>query len=101
MKAVINGQVVAEAPDDDVVTIEGNSYFPPDSVMEDVLAPSATPYTCPWKGQAQYWDLKTPAGTAADGAWSYPEPYESATERVGRDFSGFLAFDPAQVKVSA
>ncbi|MCW2935657.1 MAG: uncharacterized protein JWM19_6619 [Actinomycetia bacterium] len=97
MKATINGTVIAEAAADDVISIEGNSYFPLGSLADGVLTESATPYTCPWKGPAQYWDLRTPQGTVGDGAWSYPDPKASAIERVGRDFSGYVAFDPRSV----
>jgi uncharacterized protein (DUF427 family) len=100
MKAMINGAVIAEAPAADVISIEGNSYFPAGSLGHEVLAESATPYTCPWKGAAQYWDLRTPEGTIPDGAWSYPDLKASAIERVGRDFSGYVAFDPRSVTVS-
>lgn len=100
MKAEINGTVIAEAGPNDVISIEGNSYFSPSSLAEGLLVESATPYTCPWKGVAQYWDLRTPEGTASDGAWSYRHPKASAVERVGRDFSGYIAFDRGQVTVS-
>jgi uncharacterized protein (DUF427 family) len=100
MKAMINGTVVAEAPAADIIKIEGNSYFPPASLADGVLAESETPYTCPWKGPAQYWDLRTAQGTIADGAWSYPVLKASAIERVGRDFSGYVAFDTGSVAVS-
>ena len=53
------------------------------------------------EGKAQYWDVATPDGRAADGAWSYPQPRASAQERVGRDFSGYVAFDQGQVHVSS
>lgn len=101
MKAEVNGTVVAEAAAADVVSIEGNSYFPPSSLAEGVLVASATPYTCPWKGVSQYWGLKTAEGTTSDGAWSYPSPKSTAIDRVGRDFSGYVAFDPAQVAIGA
>jgi uncharacterized protein (DUF427 family) len=99
MKARINGTVIAEAQAGDVISIEGNSYFPPGSLADGVLTESPTPYTCPWKGAAQYWNLRAPQGTVSDGAWSYPEPNTSAIERVGRDFSGYVAFDPQSVTV--
>ena len=69
-------------------------------LADGVLAPSATPYTCPWKGPAQYWDLRTAGGTISDGAWSYPDLIPSAVERVGRDFAGYVAFDRRSVTVS-
>lgn len=51
---------------------------------------------------AQYWNVTAPGGaTATDGAWSYPEPYPSSFERVGTDYSGYLAFDRAQVQVTS
>jgi len=100
MKAVVAGTVVAEATAADIISIEGNSYFPPGSLAEGVLTPSATPYTCPWKGPAQYWDLRTPGATVSDGAWSYPDLKPSAVERVGRDFAGYVAFDRRSVTVS-
>jgi uncharacterized protein (DUF427 family) len=100
VKAVVNGTIVAEAPVDEIISIEGNSYFPPSSLAEGLLAESATPYTCPWKGPAQYWDLRTPQGTIHDGAWSYPDLIPSAVDRVGRDFAGYVAFDRGSVTVS-
>ena len=101
MKATINGQVIAEAASSTIVSIEGNSYFPPDSLVQDALTLSTTQYTCPWKGKAQYWNVVTTDGSAADGAWSYPAPKPSATERVGQGFAGFVAFDTNQVDLSA
>ena len=94
MKAVIDGTVIAEAPKEDLISIEGNWYFPPSSLVGSPLTDSPTPYTCPWKGAAQYWDVVTPGGTTKDGAWSYPDLKPSAVERVGRDFAGYVAFSP-------
>lgn len=97
MKAVLNGTVIAEAPREDLVSIEGNWYFPPSSVNSDLLVESPTPYTCPWKGECQYFSVRDPeaSGPGAqlqDRAWSYPEPYPSSFERVGMDYSGYVAF---------
>lgn len=92
MKAVLEGTVVAEADDDDLISIEGNWYFPPASVREGVLEPSPTPYTCPWKGACQYYTVRVGDHTSVDAAFAYPTPFASAIERVGRDFSGYLAF---------
>jgi uncharacterized protein (DUF427 family) len=99
MKATIGGTVIADATDDDLISIEGNWYFPPSSLVGAPLTDSPTPYTCPWKGVAQYHDATTPAGIVHDAAWSYPHPKPSAIDRVGRDFSGYVAFDKAQVAV--
>lgn len=99
MKAQVKDTVVAES--DDVITIEGNAYFPPSSIADGTLTPSQTPYTCPWKGVAQYWNVTTADGVATDGAWSYPHPYEGGVDRVGQDFSGYVAFDRSAVSVTA
>jgi uncharacterized protein (DUF427 family) len=99
MKAVIGSTVVAEAPTEELVKIEGNWYFPPSSLHEEAFEKSPTAYHCPWKGDAQYWDVKAGDGVAADGAWSYPDPIPTAFDRVGQDFSGYVAFDKSQVSV--
>ena len=72
MKAIINDVVIAEAPPADIISIEGNSYFPPASLARDVLSESATPYTCPWKGPAQYWDLRTPRAPSLTAPGAIP-----------------------------
>ena len=97
MQALIGETVVAEVAEDELVQIEGNLYFPPESVRWEFFEDSSMPYTCLWKGRAQYWSARTPDGAHADAAWSYPSPRPSAVERVGVEFSGFVAFDPVQV----
>jgi uncharacterized protein (DUF427 family) len=97
VQAWIGDTVVAEADEEQLVRIEGNLYFPPTAVRWDLVDDSATPYTCPWKGAAQYWNVTTPAGTHADAAWSYPSPLPTAIDHVGIDFGGYVAFDPVQV----
>ncbi|WP_431961958.1 DUF427 domain-containing protein [Actinacidiphila sp. bgisy160] len=99
MKAVVGETVVAEAASEAVISIEGSVYFPPDSVAAGALSDSGTPYTCPWKGKAQYHDVVVGETVLRDGAWSYPAIKESAAARVGRDFSGYVAFDARQVRV--
>jgi uncharacterized protein (DUF427 family) len=98
MKAVVGETIVAEAASEAVVNIEGNAYFPPDSVSA-VLRNSSTPYTCPWKGKAQYHDVVIGETVLKDKAWSYPNIKESAATRVGRDFSGYVAFDKRDVRI--
>lgn len=100
MKAVIASTVVAEAPTEDLVKIEGNWYFPPASLVEDAFEKSPTAYHCPWKGDAQYWNVGTGGDVAPDGGWSYPDPLPGAADRVGQDFSGYVAFDTSQVTIS-
>ncbi|WP_147943631.1 DUF427 domain-containing protein [Microbispora sp. CSR-4] len=101
MRAVVGETVVAEAADDAVVRIEGNVYFPPDSVVAGTLRDSPTPYTCPWKGKAQYHDVLAGETVLSDGAWSYPGIKESAAARGGRDFIGYVAFDRRQVRIES
>ncbi|GAA4627359.1 DUF427 domain-containing protein [Cellulomonas oligotrophica] len=90
--ATLHGTVLAHAGDDEVVRIEGNVYFKPSTVRADLLEASPTPYTCPWKGVCQYWSVRDGDTLLADRAWSYPEPYPGAIERVGTDFAGWVAF---------
>lgn len=90
--ATVNGTVIAEAPDDEIIRIEGNVYFPPSAVREGVLSMSPTPYTCAWKGACQYFTVEVDGQRLPDRAWSYPTLYPSAIERVGRDFSNYVAF---------
>ncbi|MEA9984585.1 DUF427 domain-containing protein [Subtercola sp. RTI3] len=92
MKAVVNGEVIAEAPKEDLIAIEGNWYFPPASVKSEYLVESSTPYTCPWKGECQYFSVKSGDASLKDRAWSYPTPYPTAFDRVGKDFSNYVAF---------
>lgn len=92
MKAVLGDTVIAEAPREDLISIEGNWYFPPASVHQELLVESPTPYTCPWKGECQYFTVQVGGDRFADRAWSYPHPYPSGIERVGKDFSGCVAF---------
>jgi uncharacterized protein (DUF427 family) len=96
MKAVIDDVVVAEANDADIISIEGNSYFPPSALNQDAFEESPTPYTCPWKGDAQYWNVKG----NKDAAWSYPIIKPTAVDRVGKDFAGYVAFDKQQVTIT-
>jgi uncharacterized protein (DUF427 family) len=100
MKASIEGTVVADAPDADLISIEGNNYFPPSSLTMAAFSDSATPYTCPWKGVAQYHDVSAGGSVYHDAAWSYPAPYPASFARVGSDYSGYVAFDKRQVKFS-
>jgi len=90
--AILNGTVLADADEADVLHIEGNVYFPPSTVKTELLVESPTPYTCPWKGECQYFSVKDGADLLQDRAWSYPHPYPTAFDRVGADFSDYVAF---------
>lgn len=92
MKAVWNNHVIAEANKEDLIYIEGNWYFPPTSVKQEFLTKSDTPYTCPWKGVCQYFNVGQGNQTSADNAWSYPNPLPSAIDRLHKDFSNYVAF---------
>lgn len=92
MKAVWNNQVIAEADKPDLIYIEGNWYFPPSSVQQAFLQKSDTPYTCPWKGVCQYFNVGKGDTVSEDNAWSYPNPLPSAIDTVKKDFSNYVAF---------
>ena len=82
MKATWNGHVVAES--DDIVKVEGNAYFPIDSLNKSFLKESATKSVCPWKGTASYYSLSVDGKENKDAAWFYPEPKSAAAEIKGR-----------------
>lgn len=78
MKAIWNGQTIAES--DDTIVVENNHYFPKESVNVDYLADSQTHSSCPWKGLASYYSLTVDGKTNTDAAWYYPEPKPAASE---------------------
>ena len=78
MKAIWNGHTIAES--DDTVVVEGNHYFPPESVKKDYLMFSNHRTGCPWKGQAYYHSLMVDGELNPDAVWYYPEPTEAAAE---------------------
>lgn len=83
MKAIWNGNVIAESYD--IVNVEGNSYFPVESVNNEFLKDSITHTVCQWKGTASYYNLEVEGKTNADAVWYYPSPSglaESITNRV-------------------
>ncbi|MFD3446823.1 DUF427 domain-containing protein [Microbacteriaceae bacterium 4G12] len=92
MKAVLGDTILAEAPREDLIRIEGNWYFPPASVKSELLEKSDTPYRCPWKGDCQYFSLRDGDALLQDRAWSYPNPLPSSFDRVGKDYSNYVAF---------
>lgn len=92
MKAVLGDTVIAEAAQEDLIKIEGNWYFPPAGVNSEYLVNSPTPYTCPWKGETQYFSVKVGDTVLQDRAWSYPTPYPTSFDRVGKDYSNYVAF---------
>ena len=72
MKATWNGATIAES--EDIVTVEGNAYFPANAVRRDLMQESAHTSICPWKGTAHYYSLEVDGKTNPDAVWYYPEP---------------------------
>jgi uncharacterized protein (DUF427 family) len=80
-KASWNGAVIAES--DTFEVVEGNVYFPPDSVNREMLRESATHTVCPWKGTASYYTVVVGGKENPDAAWYYPEPKPAASNIAG------------------
>ena len=78
MRAIWNDTVLAES--DATIVVEGNHYFPPDSVRREFFAPSPSHTTCPWKGEASYETVVVDGSENVDGAWYYPDPKDAAAE---------------------
>ena len=85
MKATWNGQIVAES--DDIVTVEGNAYFPVASLRTEFVQPSSHSSVCPWKGTANYYSLEVNGKRNENAAWFYPEPKSAASQ-----IKGYVAF---------
>ncbi len=82
MKAIWKGKVLAES--DDTVVVEGNHYFPADSLNKEFFEESEQHSTCPWKGEASYYSVSVDGQTNRDSAWYYPEPKPMAEKIKGR-----------------
>lgn len=82
MKAVWKGTVVADS--DDTVVVEGNHYFPAESVKREHLLSSNTKTMCSWKGEASYYTLFVDGNANPDAVWTYPDPKEAAASIKGR-----------------
>ncbi len=82
MKAIWNGQVIAES--DDTINIEGNQYFPADSIKEEYFKSSETQTVCHWKGTASYYNLEVEGKVNSDAAWYYPDTKDAAKVIEGR-----------------
>lgn len=81
MKAMWKGAVIAQS--DDTVVVEGNHYFPPESVDRSLLTDTATTSVCPWKGQASYASITVDGELNQDAAWHYDTPKEAASQIAG------------------
>lgn len=75
-KAIWNGVVLAES--DHCEVVEGNQYFPADSIRRDYFKASETHTVCPWKGTASYYDVVVDGQINKDAAWYYPAPKDAA-----------------------
>ena len=84
-QAIWNETVLAQS--NDTIIIDGNHYFPPESVNKQYLQESNTHSTCPWKGTANYYDIEVNGKTNRDAAWFYPNAKEKA-----KHFEGYVAF---------
>ena len=85
MKATWHGAILAES--DDTIVVEGNHYFPPQSLRRDYFRESGTHTTCSWKGEASYYDIAVNGEVNHDAAWYYPEPKQAA-EQI-KNYIGF------------
>lgn len=82
MKARWNGQVIADS--DDIVTVEGNAYFPASALDRGFVQESRHTSVCSWKGTASYYSLSVDGAVNQDAVWYYPEPKPGAEQVAGR-----------------
>jgi uncharacterized protein (DUF427 family) len=85
VKASWENTIIAES--DRTLVIEGNHYFPPESIKKEFFEQSDTHSTCPWKGLASYYNLQVGKNVNKDAAWYYPEPKEPA-----KSIKNYVAF---------
>jgi uncharacterized protein (DUF427 family) len=84
-RALWNGKVIAES--DRFETVEGNVYFPPETIKREFFKPSDTHTVCPWKGTASYYTVAVDGKENKDAAWYYPE-----TKDAANNIKGYIAF---------
>ena len=85
MKAIWNGSTIADS--DATIVVEGNHYFPPDTLDSGFFTPSDQTSVCPWKGTAHYYDVVVDGETNSGAAWYYPDTKEAA-----QHIRGYVAF---------
>jgi uncharacterized protein (DUF427 family) len=78
MKATWNGAALAES--EKTVVVEGNHYFPPESIHTKYFKDSDTHTTCPWKGEASYRTIEVGGQSNPDAAWYYRSPKDAAAQ---------------------
>ena len=76
MKATWNGVVIAESDSTEIV--DGNHYFPADSLNREFFVSSEATSHCPWKGDASYYDIVVDGKTNPGAAWCYSDPKPQA-----------------------
>lgn len=87
MKAVFNNTTLAES--DKTIVVEGNHYFPPESVNLQYFKNSALTTVCPWKGTASYYTIEVNGESSANAAWYYPD-----TKDAAKNIEHYIAFYP-------
>ena len=85
MKAIWNGEIIAES--NDTIVVENNHYFPSHAVNQLYLRKSETNTTCPWKGIASYHSIEIAGQINKDAAWYYPNPKDAA-----KKIAGYISF---------
>jgi uncharacterized protein (DUF427 family) len=88
--ATWKGKMLAES--DETIEIEGNKYFPPSTIKKEFFKENPEHTTCPWKGRASYYDINVGGEVNSRAAWYYPKPLLGGIEKVGKDFSNYVAF---------
>jgi uncharacterized protein (DUF427 family) len=84
-QAIWNGEIIAES--DKTIVIEGNHYFPSNTIKKEFYKESNTHTVCPWKGKASYFSLEVNGKENKDAAWYYPE-----TKSAAKNIEGYVAF---------
>ncbi|MBI3624050.1 DUF427 domain-containing protein [Candidatus Saccharibacteria bacterium] len=92
MQAIWNNKAIAEADKEDLIYIEGNWYFPPESLKKEYFKTTDKHTTCFWKGQASYYQIDVDGVVNEDGSWYYPEPMPSSFKVVNKDYTNYVAF---------
>ncbi|MBI4203033.1 MAG: DUF427 domain-containing protein [Chloroflexi bacterium] len=92
MKAILNGAIVAES--DKTVVVEGNHYFPPDSIKAEHFSETESHTVCHWKGIASYYDVQADGVVKHDAAWTYHEP-----SKLAEGIKDYVAFYKHLVEV--
>lgn len=85
MQAIWNGTVIAES--DKTIVVEGNHYFPPESVKKELLTNSDHHTVCSWKGDCSYYNITVDGKVNANAAWYYRQPKPAA-----KNITGYIAF---------